>query len=124
MRVRTLRTLSATGLGTLLVASALAVAAPAARSATATHCANANRIDYAAVPNPVFLTHRDECPGYADGGAPYVFVIDTVRILRIGFPTPGQNTSHIQYDMKATCGSVQEGSSGSLRVDSCVWTKA
>ncbi|KUF17214.1 MULTISPECIES: hypothetical protein [Streptomyces] len=123
MHVRTLRALSATGLGALLVASAVAVA-PAARSATATHCANANRIDYAAVPNPLFFTHRDECPGYADGGAPYVFVVDKVSILRIGFPTPGQNTSHFQYDMKATCGSVQESPSGTLRVDACVWTKA
>ncbi|GAA5062663.1 hypothetical protein [Streptomyces similanensis] len=114
-----LRKTGALGVCALLAVSAIALGAPEADAATTTHCTGGNALaGISGYPFNTVRTSRSLCPGYADGGSPYVFTFDQIAIL---VTAPPQPYTVPWYNVTATCGTLSEDSAGVLSLGSCTY---
>jgi hypothetical protein len=107
--------------GAVLAAAAggLAVTAPPAQAATATHCPTANSAPL--LPSGTgylfpFITASVSACGFVDNGAPYTFTIDTATSTVV---TPTGTHTYVVHNISLTCTAVKV-SGDSLLATGCL----
>lgn len=104
------RSVAAAGLTTLAMLGGAVLAAPAARADTVAHCASGLNINWGST------VHLENCSGFTDNGAPYVFQLGSLTTIFIGWFPRHPVT---RYDVTATCTGYTIDAEGDMTATGC-----